>query len=57
MIKAEKKISKEEQLNRLVKYIKSLMDSNSFLTLRVSFENGNIVNIKIEKNIKIHEVT
>jgi hypothetical protein len=57
MIKAEKKISKEEQLSRLVRYIKSLMDSNAFLTLRVSFENGNIVNIKVEKNIKIHEVT
>jgi len=56
MIKAEKKPNKEEQLNRLVRYIKSIMDSNAFLVLRISFENGNIVNIKVEKNVKIYEV-
>lgn len=58
MIKIEqnKTLNKTEQLNKIVKYIEKIMNSNEFGILKISFENGNIVNIKLEKNLKLKDI-
>ncbi len=47
-------MTKQAQLNKVINYLADLETNNFFGSLTLKFENGHIVHLRREENLKLH---